>query len=351
MFESLSTCNLLGFSRQRAHAPPMASSRKWRVEWGKITGGEILMSEHGIKRVAFQILTALARLIRAMFLGFEAFTKRIFNTQAPDRSNRISSAIVLAILFFAIGGALWAIVSWAVETTIEMRETAKAKLISPAERLARARAACGTGSKCLDMNEAAFQISNIPDSAPERNEASKLLLAIHAQVDQENEGAKRNAASVPSESSDSPQDESWAKAQRNFQGHAHDDFQCADSTEKQPIVSFDGGLFWWKDDGRCAARMQKKRDEDAEALSYWSTTVRVNTDMDSFWLPDEERTCQTSPDEKGRVATVTCDATPHTTHNIPVKFWGGVDRNTVSSWKCRREKDLFSDEFVCRAID
>jgi hypothetical protein len=232
-----------------------------------------------------------------------------------------------------------------------MRETAKAKLISPAERLERAKAACGTGSKCLDMNEAAFQISKIPDSAPERNEASKILLAIQEQVARENEEAIRNGGLVHSETSDSSQHESWAQAQRNFQSQAHDNFQCADSTEKQPIVSFDGGLFWWKDDGRCAARMQKKRDEDAEVSSYWSTTVRVNTDMDSFWLPDEERTCQTFPDEKGRVATVTCDATPHATHNIPVKFWGGVDRNSVSDWKCRREKDLLSDEFVCRATD
>ena len=29
--------------------------------------------------------------------------------------------------------------------------------------------------------------------------------------------------------------------------------------------------------------------------SYWSTTVRVDTDMDSFWLPDKERTCKTYP--------------------------------------------------------
>jgi hypothetical protein len=74
--------------------------------------------------------------------------------------------------------------------------------------------------------------------------------------------------------------------------------------------------------------------------------------MDSFWLPDEERTCQSYPNEKGKVETITCSATSSShPHNIPVKFWGGVDRNTVSSWKCRREKNLLSDEFVCRAID
>ena len=137
------------------------------------------------------------------------------------------------------------------------------------------------------------------------------------------------------------------KANANFNGTASDSFQCANSTENQPIVSFDGGNSWWKDDGRCTARLQRKRDDDAQVFSYWSTTIRVNTDMDSFWLPDEERTCQTLPDEKGRVATVTCDATAHANHNIPVKFWGGVDRDTVSNWKCRRE----GNTFVCRAID
>jgi len=141
--------------------------------------------------------------------------------------------------------------------------------------------------------------------------------------------------------------QSWEKAQRNFQSQAHDGFQCANSTENQPIVSFDGGKYWWKDDRRCIERLQKKRDEDAQISSYWPTTMRVNTDMDSFWLPSEERTCQTFPDEKGTVAIVICGSTAHANHNIPVKFWGGVDRNTVSDWKCRRE----TEEFVCRAID
>jgi hypothetical protein len=75
--------------------------------------------------------------------------------------------------------------------------------------------------------------------------------------------------------------------------------------------------------------------------------LRLGTDMDSTWLPNEERTCQTHPDEKGRVAIVACSTSgsrPY--HNIPVKFWGGVDRNSVSDWKRRRE----GDQFVCRAI-
>jgi TPR repeat protein len=99
-------------------------------------------------------------------------------------------------------------------------------------------------------------------------------------------------------------------------------------------------------------RQQQQRDEDAWIYSYWPTTIRVDTDMDSFWLSDEERTCWTYPNDKGRVAFVACSASgSHRDHNIPVKFWGDVDRNTVSDWKCRREKSILSDEFVCRAID
>lgn len=93
---------------------------------------------------------------------------------------------------------------------------------------------------------------------------------------------------------------------------------------------------------------QPPRREATWIDDYWSTTLRVDTDMDSFWLKDEERTCQTYPDEKGRVAVVACNPTgSHRDRNIPVKFWGGVDRGVFSSWKCRRE----GDDFVCRAID
>jgi len=169
------------------------------------------------------------------------------------------------------------------------------------------------------------------------------------------------------------EEESRKQMFRNVAGEAHEDFTCGTSSENAPIMSFDHGHYWWPDDGRCAAEQegttrgklraqqvqqqleeqtrqeeQRKIDEDAELYSYWPTTIRVDTDMDSFWLPNEERTCQTNPDDKGRVAIVACSAnTSHRDHNIPVKFWGGVDRNRISDWKCRRE----SDEFVCRAID
>ena len=128
---------------------------------------------------------------------------------------------------------------------------------------------------------------------------------------------------------------------------------CATRTDagpcaSQPIMSIDNGSTWQWDDGRCAAKAQAKRNSDAELSSYWPTKVRVDTDMDSFWLNREERTCETYPDAKGRVAVVACNASgSHRDHNIPVTFWGGVDRNTVSDWRCERD----GDRFVCKAIN
>ena len=84
---------------------------------------------------------------------------------------------------------------------------------------------------------------------------------------------------------------------------------------------------------------------------WWPTTVRVGTNMASAWLPDEERECASSPGKNGGVAEVDCYGDRPTDHNIPVKFWGKTDRNKVSLWKCRREKDLLEDHFVCRAIN
>ena len=96
-------------------------------------------------------------------------------------------------------------------------------------------------------------------------------------------------------------------------------------------------------------RMLMYEDSTPPSLrSYWPTEIRVNSDMDSSWLRDEERICQTYPNGDGRIAVVTCDAPrSHTEHNIPVTFWGDPNRNTVSDWKCRRE----AGGFVCRAID
>jgi hypothetical protein len=96
----------------------------------------------------------------------------------------------------------------------------------------------------------------------------------------------------------------------------------------------------------------QRENEGSEIRSYWPTTIRVDTDMDSFWLPDEERTCQTYPDYKGRVSVVACNPSgSHRDHNIPVTFWGDPNRDISSDWKCQSEKSIFGDRFVCRAID
>jgi hypothetical protein len=226
--------------------------------------------------------------------------------------------------------------------------------MTPSEHLRRAREACGftsdkSDSKCVNPSDAYTEIWAIPQSAPEYNAASTLLLSIQQQQISNQPSADKLPTSEQNSANKLPASEQpYDQMQRNVQGIAHDAFTCANSTENTPIMSFDSGNSWWKDDGRCAEQLQKARDSEAQIYSYWSTTLRVDTDIDSFWLPGEERTCQTYPDNKGKVATVACNLTgSHRDHNIPVKFWGGVDRNTISDWKCRRE----GDEFVCRAID
>lgn len=282
---------------------------------------------------------------RGITQGFLLFTKMVCKTESPIFSDKLVSAFVIVFplsvaILLTIG-----VVSDSLEPKKNDHGTAVDNM-SPTEHLAQAKAECGNGSLCLNPIEAAYQISMIPSSAPEYGEASKLLATIMQQESRENAELLEKTGTEIQKSDDAEQ-RSREQMQRNFQGEAHDSFSCATSTEKEPIVSFDDGKFWWKDDGRCAEREQKRRDEDAQIYSYWPNTVRVNTDMDSFWLPDEERNCQTLPDDKGRVSTVICDTTAHANHNIPVTFWGGVDRNTVSDWRCRRE----GGSFVCRATD
>jgi hypothetical protein len=246
--------------------------------------------------------------------------------------------------------------------------------VSPAEHLRLAQDACliKYGTVCADPAWATSHLNKIPREAAEYGEAQKLLQAIQLQQQTEQIAAEhRRQASAAQEAqrlklTNQTQQESFDQMERNVAGSAHDEYTCATSTTGTPIVSFDNGHYWWNDDGRCAgeiekrqaveqrrqdeqrAKQQKQRDEDAQSSSYWPTTLRVETDMDSFWLNNEERTCQTFPDDKGKVARVRCSGNAsHQDHSIPVKFWGGVDRNTVSDWKCRRE----GDEFVCRALD
>jgi hypothetical protein len=260
---------------------------------------------------------------RALSLGFAAFY----------RSLSFSEKMFWLFLLSISGYFVFIVIDYTHDST------------SPSDRMARAQAACeGTFGHCFDPLDAIDELAKIPSSAPEYAEASKLITLMRQQVD----AKTKEQSQTPNEA----QIASWQKTQANFNGSSHDEFICSTSTEKQSIVSFDNGRFWWKDeDNRCAEREQKHRDEAAAPFSYWPTTVRVDTDMDSGWLPDEERTCMTSPNEKGRVTSVSCDPNSHSPHNIPVQFFGGIDRNTVSEWRCRREKNLLSDQFVCRAVN
>jgi hypothetical protein len=135
--------------------------------------------------------------------------------------------------------------------------------------------------------------------------------------------------------------------------NASGSFRCgAQQSTGAEYMSLDDGKSWVPDDGRCADRLIKQRDADAQVHSYWSTSVRVDTDMNASWLNQEERICTSYPGEKDRVAVVKCDLNvERATHSIPVEFWGGVDRGHPSDWRCRREKGLLNDQFVCRAID
>jgi len=222
-------------------------------------------------------------------------------------------------------------------------------------------------------------LDRIPHDAVEYGDARRLMDVIRLQQEAAAEGQRENLAKQEAfrakqeaerlRLANQTREESYEQMERNVAGTAHEPYVCATSTVDTQIFSFDSGHYWWADDGRCAAeearkqavaeqrrieqqvardRQQRQRDEDAQASSYWPTTLRVETDMDSFWLNNEERTCQTFPDDKGRVVRVNCsENASHQYHSIPVKFWGGVDRDTVSNWKCRRE----GDEFVCRAIN
>lgn len=229
--------------------------------------------------------------------------------------------------------------------------------LSSAEHLRIAQDLCHSkqsGAMCLSTTpeEAARHLEKIRSVAPEYGRAQDLLLVIHGQeaalAERQRLAAlqesKEQAATAAANPSTPSGDFICSRGHPTTCSKVEDEGPCA----SRPIISFNNGVTWTWDDGRCAAKEQKQRDSDAELSSYWSTTLRVDTDMDSFWLNNEERTCQTHPDDKGRVAVVACNASgSHRDHNIPVKFWGGVDRNTVSEWKCRRE----GGDFVCRALD
>jgi hypothetical protein len=242
------------------------------------------------------------------------------------------------LYLFLIGVGLLVVLG---SIVLDLVEQKKFDHLSPSEHLTLAKEACGflrqpPSETCLLSELALRHLGAIPTTSKEGVESVALAEGIGKQTASD----RANASTI-----------AYDRYQKNIHGEAHDPVSCSKSTENNPIMSFDSKN-WWLDDGRCADRLQKQKNYDSEIYSYISSTLRVDTDMDSYWLPDEERTCQTSPNAKGKVAMVTCnvDSSVHA-HNIPVKFWGAVDRDVSSSWKCRRMKDLISDEFVCKALD
>lgn len=270
----------------------------------------------------------VTRIPRALARGYIAFVNRLASGRPnPNLADHCVAGFILLMVFTI----LWVLAA-------SVFETYQFDHLSAAEHLAKAKQVCGPNPVCADAQTALKNLHAISPGTDVSPEAAKLVAQINLQTSEDKETREGIARQ---------------RMMRNFNGEANDSFECGQSAkDNQDIVSFDDGQTWWKDDGRCAVRVQKKRDEDALLHSYWSTTVRVDTDMNASWLPDEERECQTYPDLNGKVSTVRCTSSNEgATHNIPVEFWGGVDRNTVSNWKCRREKGLLDDRFVCRAID
>jgi hypothetical protein len=277
--------------------------------------------------------TAVMRKRNWLYRFYMWFVCRIFRIEdendKPDFVEKAAGGFLLAWIVLVASIVV-------IGVTESVWESIQFSRLSPAEHLAQAKSSCsGLNDYCTAPEEAIRHLEAIPTSASESKDAVQLLSEARAQI-------KSDAANHEQRARE--------QMQRNFAGTANDPFNCAMSTENQPIVSFDGKT-WWRDDGRCAVRLQKKRDEEAQLSSYRSHSLRVDTDMNASWLPDEERTCQTYPDSNGKVSTVRCTQNEGATHNIPVEFWGGVERNTVSDWKCRREKSVLDDHFVCKAID
>ena len=165
---------------------------------------------------------------------------------------------------------------------------------------------------CVSSPEVAIQhLQEIPANASEHDEATRLLNALKADAKRladeaeakrkAEEAARAKAAADRVRLLNQTEDESKLQMIRNLVGAAHDPFVCQRNANNAFIVSYDSGHYWWlDDDGRCAEQEEKEqqvkakaelekrqaqqrlRDEDAELSSYWPTTIRVDTDMDSF---------------------------------------------------------------------
>jgi hypothetical protein len=252
--------------------------------------------------------------------------------------SRIFWSVVLVLAGLFILGYSW-----------EWYDNYKFNHLSQAEHLKAAQDLCRSKqfpAFCVSdyASDAVRHLEKIPSTSPEYSEAQGLLTTIH---EQEQRDRQEQARAAPAQKAESATGDGGTFICSTGHSTSCGNNWSGDCVAK-PIISYNNSQTWVQDDGRCAAKEQKKRDQDAEVYSYWPTKLRVDTDIDSSWLNNEERTCQTYPDDKGRVAVVACNATgSHRDHNIPVTFWGGVDRNIVSDWKCRRE----GEDFVCRALD
>jgi hypothetical protein len=267
------------------------------------------------------------------FKTFGSFLMKIIRASKAGARSFYAAAPNLALLGIAIG--LMGLI-FVAAFVITIYQDISFKNQSPTEHLSKAKAAVTD----REFDSAVNHLLAIPANAPVHETAVTLLKTIQQKQEQER--------TLQAERKTRQSEEAYERLLGNRNGKYNDPFNCSVSTANAPIMSFDNGTTWWLDDGRCALREQQKKNQDASLSSYVPTTIRVDTDMDSFWLNNEERNCQTYPDNAGRVAVVGCNATGnHREHNIPVRFWGGVDRNTVSNWKCRRE----SENYVCRAID
>ncbi len=187
-------------------------------------------------------------------------------------------------------GALGVVVfSFTIATIQERQAAQRFNSLSPAQHLAEAKRLLSD----FNYAEAAHHLEAVPSNAPDRAEADKVALDIRTTLSRQ-EMAR----------------------------------QAEQQQHEQP---------------------QQGEGEQSEWLSsYVPKTVRVQTDMNSLWVNQEERICTTYPDNDGTVAVVHC-GTPGSVddHNIPVTFWGSVKRAKSSEWKCRRE----GEDFVCRAVN
>ena len=178
---------------------------------------------------------------------------RAFNRSTPRATKNLLAGLltfVLGGMFILIGAVHDAYKEVHMTPTDHLR---KAKLLCPESQDRR-----GVFCQAYRQADAESELRAIRSTAPEYSEGNQLLSSIKTSNRKQMED--------------------------NFSNVSHDIYRCAHSTEGKLIVSFDDGNSWWIDDGRCAARMESTRDREAESSSYWPTTLRVDTDMNSSWL-------------------------------------------------------------------